>query len=72
MPLQVSELKTLKDYIDDFPQVPVFYRRQDGIFEVSAGKVAWQGEADDELETWLKEKGAKSIRGWVELSDLFA
>ena len=72
MPLQVSELKTLKDYISDFPQVPVFYRRTDGVFEVSAGKVAWEGEADDEFEGWLLEKGASRIRGWVELSDLFS
>jgi len=71
-PLKVESLGTLKDYVTDFPQVPVFYRRQDSIFEVSAGKVAWEGESDDELEKWLKEKGAKRISGWVELSELFA
>ena len=72
MPILLEDLSALKHYIDEFPQLPIFYRRNDSLFEVSAGKVAWEGESDDELEGWLLEKGAKKIRGWVELADLFA
>lgn len=71
MPLKLDSLKDLKDYIDNFPEVPVFYRKQDSLFEVSAGKVAWEGESDDDLEVWLLEHQASKISGWVELSELF-
>ena len=72
MPIQLESLADLKDYVNDFPQIPVLYRRQDSIFEILAGKVCWEGESDDELEMWLQEKGAKRIKGWIDLETLFA
>ena len=72
MPVQLESLADLKEYVNDFPQIPIIYRRQDSVFEIVAGKMAWEGEADDELEAWLTERKAMKIRGWVELAELFA
>jgi len=76
MPLVFEELCDLKEYIENFPGIPVFYKREDLNFTIMAGKAAWRGslkdkkEADD-LEAWLKEKGAIKVEGWEDVQDLF-
>lgn len=77
MPLELIELKDLKDYTDAYPGVPVFFFQDVNSFKIAAGKVAWSGKfaKKDEvmdLEAWLAEKDAKRIRGWRDLSEIFA
>lgn len=77
MPLVIAELSHLKDYIHGYPDIPVFYEMEEIekgvlVFTVMAGKVAWQGEADRELEGFLEEHGGILVKGYADLEALFA
>jgi len=76
MPLVFENLSDIKEYIENYPTAPVFYRREDLRFTILAGKAAWEGELEskekaDELESWLLKRGAVKVRGWREIVELF-
>ena len=76
MPLVFEQLCDLKEYIESYPTAPIFYRREDLNFTIMAGKASWEGsvrdkkEADD-LEAWLKDRGAVKVKGWKDIVELF-
>ncbi|PSN84118.1 hypothetical protein B9Q03_10195 [Candidatus Marsarchaeota G2 archaeon OSP_D] len=77
MPIELSRIEDLKDYIADNPQAKVFYRRKDRFFEVLAGRVAWRGSFENdrqaaEFEEFLKRHDGVQVKGWIELEQVFS
>ncbi len=76
MPLELFDVEDLKDYCDNFPEVPIFYEKDEPFCVISAGKVAWRGKLNNDemgnLEDWLLARGAKLVKGYRDLEELFS
>lgn len=77
MSLKLIRISELKDYIDSWRGVPIFFERSDKHFAIRAGHASWKGDVSDDkeaekLQKWLVDHGAKESDGWIEDSELFA
>jgi len=76
LPLELEFWYDIVDYIDSFPGVNIYYMQSEMKLVVLAGRVAWSHTYDNEREIeslakWLADKGAKYVKGWRELQELF-
>jgi hypothetical protein len=77
MSLELESLDDLKNHIGSFPGIPLFYWQNTNEFKVLAGRVSWRGSLDhkkdvEEFEQWLGERGAKRVKGFKTLEELFS
>jgi hypothetical protein len=76
MPLVLENLDDLKEYIEAYAACPIFYKRDGLNFTIMAGKTAWEGSVKsgdeaDKLEAFLIERGARRVKYFKDIEQLF-
>jgi hypothetical protein len=76
LPLQVSELAVLDEYVESSPSARIYFRHDNDRLTIVAGMLSWVGTLQrtemEEWLRWLEDHKAIEVKSFREIRDLFS